>query len=145
MPGCEIVFRTITVCLVMVLSGCAGPQPILHPNQQSQQAGPQQAETDITLCRDKAEAAGAREGLGKGAQVATGTAVGAGAGAASGAVGGAITGSAGIGAAVGAASGALWGLLSGLFTSGQAQPSEAYVHLVNRCLEEKGYEVAGWQ
>ena len=60
-------------------------------------------------------------------------------------MGGAITGSSGIGAAVGAVSGAIWGLLSGLFSSGQAQPSQAYVNLVNRCLQEKGYEVAGWQ
>jgi hypothetical protein len=65
-------------------------------------------------------------------------------GAAGGAVGGAITGSSGIGAAVGAVSGAMWGLLSGLFSSG-SQPSQAYVNIVNRCLQEKGYEVAGWQ
>ena len=145
MSSCRIGFRNVTVCLVLLSSGCAGPQPILHPNQQYEEAGPKQAEADITTCRETAEAAGARESSGKGTQVATGTAMGAGVGAAGGAVGGAITGSSGIGAAVGAVSGAIWGLLSGLFSSGQAQPSQAYVNLVNRCLQEKGYEVAGWQ
>ncbi|MBA2486009.1 MAG: hypothetical protein H0V35_07910 [Nitrospira sp.] len=145
MSWCRIGFRQVTVCLVILSSGCAGPQPILHPNQQYEQAGPKQAEADVTRCREQADAAGASEGSGKGTQVATGTAVGAGVGAAGGAVGGAITGSSGIGAAVGAVSGAIWGLLSGLFSSGQAQPSQAYVSIVNRCLQEKGYEVAGWQ
>lgn len=145
MSSFKIGFRNIAVGLVLLSSGCAGPKPILHPNQQHEQAEPEQAEADITTCRETAEAAGARESSGKGTQVATGTAVGAGVGAAAGAVGGAITGGFGIGAAVGAVSGAIWGLLSGLFSSGQAQPSQAYVNLVNRCLQEKGYEVAGWQ
>ncbi len=138
-------FLAVTMALAMATSGCTGPQPIFQPNQHYEQAGAAQAEEDLSLCREQAEVAGAREGTGKGAQVATSTAVGAGVGAAGGAVGGAITGGSGIGAAVGAISGALWGFLSGLFTSGQQQPSEAYVNLVNRCLQEKGYEVAGWQ
>lgn len=138
-------FQPLMIGMVLICSGCAGPKPILHTNPQSQQAGQQQIEADIDLCRDRAEEAGASERSGKVAQVGTGTAVGAGVGAASGAVGGAITGSAGIGAAVGAVSGAMWGFLSGLFTSGPAQPSQTYVNFVNRCLEEKGYEVAGWQ
>lgn len=71
------------------------------------------------------------------------TAVGGGAGAASGAVGGAIAGSPGIGAAVGAASGATFGFLGGLFSP--SQPDSAYVSIVNRCLAEQGYEVAGWK
>lgn len=48
---------------------------------------------------------------------------------------------------VGAASGAVWGLLSGLFNAGTgtSQPNQAYTNFVNRCLQEKGYEVTGWQ
>ncbi len=86
---------------------------------------------------------------GKVGRVATGTAVGAGAGAASGALGSVIYGaSAGLGSMVGAASGAVWGLLTGLFSAvvgPSSQPSQAYTNYVNRCLQEKGYEVTGWQ
>jgi 6-phosphogluconate dehydrogenase (decarboxylating) len=48
---------------------------------------------------------------------------------------------------IGAASGAVWGLLSGLFfmATGPSQPTQAYTNFVNRCLQEKGYEVTGWQ
>lgn len=46
---------------------------------------------------------------------------------------------------IGAASGAVWGLLTGLFSAGSSAPSQAYVNFVNRCLQEKGYEVTGWQ
>jgi len=72
--------------------------------------------------------------------------MGAGVGAASGAVGGAILGGAGLGAMVGAASGAVWGLMTGLFHAvGPSQPNQTYTNFVNRCLQEKGYEVTGWQ
>jgi hypothetical protein len=47
---------------------------------------------------------------------------------------------------IGAASGAVWGFLMGLFrASGSSQPNQAYSNFVNRCLQEKGYEVTGWQ
>ena len=85
------------------------------------------------------------QGSGKAGGVAKNTAVGAGVGAASGAVGGAISGSPGLGSAIGAASGAVWGLLMGLFNAGSSHPSQAYTNYVNRCLQDKGYEVTGWQ
>lgn len=109
--------------------------------------GKEIAAQDIEACRQLAEAAGAEEGSGKAGRVATGTAVGAGVGAASGAVGGAIVGAAGRGSMIGAASGAVWGLLTGLFYAivGPRQPDQAYTNFVNRCLQEKGYEVTGWQ
>jgi hypothetical protein len=129
----------------LVLTACASARPVLYPNAQLQSVGEERAEHDIEACRQLAESAGADEGSGKGGRVATNTAVGAGAGAASGAVGGAISGSAGSGSLIGAASGAVWGLLSGLFTSGSSGPSQAYTSFVNRCLQEKGYEVTGWQ
>ena len=28
---------------------------------------------------------------------------------------------------------------------GRPQPNQAYTNFVNRCLQEKGYEVSGWQ
>lgn len=122
---------------------CSAPKPILYPNAHLQSVGEDTSKEDIAGCREIAKEAGASGSSGKGGEVAGRTAVGAGAGAASGAVGGAIAGSAGIGAAIGAASGAVFSFLTGLFTP--SQPDAAYVNIVNRCLSERGYEVAGWK
>jgi len=131
----------------LLLAGCSTAQPVLYPNAHMQSVGKEVAAQDIEACRQLAEAAGAEEGSGKAGRVATGTAVGAGVGAASGAVGGAIFGAAGRGSMIGAASGAVWGLLTGLFYTvvGPSQPNQAYSNFVDRCLQEKGYEVTGWQ
>jgi OmpA family protein len=131
----------------LLLAGCSTAQPVLYPNAHMQSVGKEVAAQDIEACRQLAEAAGAEEGSGKAGRVATGTAVGAGVGAASGVVGGAIAGSVGRGSMIGAASGAVWGLLTGLFYTvvGPSQPNQAYSNFVNRCLQEKGYEVTGWQ
>ena len=131
----------------LLLTACSTAHPVLYPNAHLQSVGKDIAEQDIEACRQLAETAGAEEGSGKAGRVATGTAVGAGVGAASGAVGGAISGAAGRGSMIGAASGAVWGLLTGLFYAavGPSQPNQAYSNFVNRCLQEKGYEVTGWQ
>ena len=131
----------------LLLAGCSTAQPVLYPNAHMQSVGKEIVAQDIEACRQLAEAAGAEQGSGKAGRVATGTAVGAGVGAASGAVGGAISGAAGRGSMIGAASGAVWGLLTVLFytVGGSSQPSQAYSNFVNRCLQEKGYEVTGWQ
>jgi hypothetical protein len=128
-----------------LLGACSSAKPVLYPNTHLQSVGKETAEQDITDCRQMAESAGAEPQTGKTGRVAKTTAVGAGAGAASGAVGGAISGAPGLGSLIGAVSGAMWGLLMGLFTSSSSQPSQAYTNFVNRCLEEKGYEVTGWQ
>lgn len=131
----------------LLLTACSTAHPILYPNAHLQSVGKEIAEKDIEACRQLAESAGAEEDSGKAGRVATGTAVGAGAGAAAGAVGGAISGSVGQGSMIGAASGAVWGLLTGLYhaIAGPSQPNQAYTNFVNRCLQEKGYEVSGWQ
>jgi Glycine-zipper domain len=135
----------MVLLLSVLLSACSSPQPVLYTNAHLQSVGKEVAEQDIKACREFAESAGAEEGSSKAGQVAKSTAIGGGVGAASGAVGGAIVGAAGQGSLIGAASGAVWGLLVGLFNAGSAQPSQAYTNYVNRCLEEKGYEVTGWQ
>ena len=135
------------VLVALMFSACSSARPVLYPNAQLQSVGKDGADRDIEACRQLAESAGAEESSGgKGKHVATNTAVGAGAGAASGAVGGAIFGGVGRGSMIGAASGAVWGLLSGLFhAAGPSQPNQAYTNFVNRCLQDKGYEVTGWQ
>jgi len=137
-----------SVFMVVMLVGCSGARPVLYPNAHMQSVGKEVAGQDIKACKQLAESAGADERSGSAAgRVATGTAVGAGVGAASGAVGGAISGAVGRGSMIGAASGAVWGLLTGLFSAavGPSQPNHAYTNFVNRCLQEKGYEVTGWQ
>ena len=131
----------------LLLAACSTAHPVLYPNAHMQSVGKEAAGQDIEDCKQLAESAGAEEGSGKAGRVATGTAVGAGVGAASGAVGGAISGAVGRGSMIGAASGAVWGLLTSLFyaTVGPSQPNQAYTNFVNRCLQEKGYEVTGWQ
>ena len=131
----------------LLLTACSTAHPILYPNARFQSVGKEIAEQDIEACRQLAETAGAEEGSGKAGGVATGTVVGGGIGAASGAVGGAISGAAGRGSMIGAASGAVWGFLTSLFhaAAGPSQPKQAYLNFVNRCLQEKGYEVSGWQ
>ncbi len=140
--------RISAVVALLMTTACSSAHPVLYPNAQLQSVGKEAAEQDIEACKQLAESAGANERSGGTAgRVATGTAVGAGVGAASGAVGGAISGAVGRGSMIGAASGAVWGLLTGLFSAavGPSQPNQAYTNFVNRCLQEKGYEVTGWQ
>jgi hypothetical protein len=135
------------IIALVLLTACSSARPVLYPNAHLQSVGKETADQDIGDCMQLAESAGAEEGSGTSGRVATNTAAGAGIGAASGAVGGAIVGSAGTGSLIGAASGAVWGLLSGLFSAstGSSQPNQAYTNFVNRCLQEKGYDVTGWQ
>jgi hypothetical protein len=116
--------------LCVVTSACSSAKPVLYPNPHLQSVGKEVAEQDINACKQLAESAGAEEASGKGSRVATSTAVGAG----------------GSGSIIGAASGAVWGLLTGIFYAfaGSPQPNQAYANFVNRCLQEKGYEVTGW-
>jgi hypothetical protein len=131
----------------LLLAACSTAHPILYPNAHLQSVGKEVATQDIEDCKKLAESAGAEEGSGKAGRVATGTVVGGGIGAAAGAVGGAISGSVGSGSMIGAATGAVWGLLTGLYHvfAGPSQSNQAYTNFVNRCLQEKGYEVTGWQ
>lgn len=131
----------------LLLTACSGAQPVLYPNAHLQSVGKEGMVQDIETCKQMAESAGAEEDSGKAGRVARSTAVGAGVGAASGAVGGAISGAAGQGSLIGAASGAVWGLLTGLLQTagGPSQANEAYRNFVTRCLQDKGYEVTGWQ
>jgi hypothetical protein len=133
------------LCGLLLLTACSSAKPVLYPNAHFKSMGKEAADQDIEVCKQLAESAGAEEGTGSTGRVAKNTAIGAGVGAASGAVGGAISGAAGRGSLIGAASGAVWGFLMGLFSVGSSQPGQAYTNFVDRCLQEKGYEVTGWQ
>ena len=129
--------------LSLLLSGCAGPKPILYPNPRYQEVGADAAQADIQDCMALAKEAGASSSEGKTAQAATGTVAGGAVGSAAGAVGGAILGHPGRGAMVGAASGATAGFLRGLFK--RSPPSAAFTNYVDRCLRDRGYDPTGWQ
>ena len=137
----------VIAMMLVTLTACSTTRPILYPNTHFNTVGQQVADQDIAACRKLAEEAGASEGnTSQVGNVATSTAMGAGMGAASGAVGGAISGAAGTGSLIGAASGAAFGLIRGIFGLARpAQPNQAYVNFVYRCLQDKGYEVTGWQ
>src|SRR5215471_10481430 len=111
---------------LIFLTACSSAHPVLYPNEHLKSVGKDTADRDIDDCTQLAKSAGAEAGTGTGGRVATNTAAGAG---------------------IGAASGAVWGLLSSLFyaATGPSQPNQAYTNFVNRCLQEKGYEVTGWQ
>lgn len=131
----------VFVLFLWTVGGCAGPRPVLYPNEHLKQVGEAQAERDIAECRKLAEQHVSNHA---GERIAGQTAVGAATGAATGAVGSAVSGgSAGTGAAVGAATGATYGFLRGLFSS--TKPSRTYRNFVNRCLKERGYEPIGWE
>jgi uncharacterized protein YcfJ len=126
----------------LALGACARAQsPVLYPNAKLQQVGKEQADQDIEACRKLADD-WVESTAGK--DIAKGTAVGAVGGAAIGAVAGAVSGrGAGAGAAVGAATGGTAGAVHG--AAKQTSPSPVYKQFVNRCLQERGYEVLGWQ
>ena len=143
LPRAVDVGRLLAILAVgLGLAACAGPSPVLYPNNHYQAVGKAAAERDIEDCRRLADSAGADSGSSQAASTAGSTAAGGAIGGAAGAAGGAITGAAGTGAAIGAASGAAAGLVRSLFTSGG--PSQAYRNVVNRCLRERGYEPVGW-
>lgn len=142
----KLLMILITGLMILGLSACSSTKPILYPNSHFQSVGKEISEQDIEACKHLAESSGTEQGSGRAGNVATSTAMGAGVGAAGGAVGGAIYGAAGQGSLVGAASGAAIGLLRGLYYMARpAQPNQAYANFVSRCLQEKGYEVTGWQ
>ena len=107
-------------CVVNVVA--CSHQPILYPNAHLNQVGQDTANNDIKACRQVATTAGRGPGVGKVGSVAEHAAMGAGAG---------------------AASGAVWGFISSVFSP--APPNPTYVAVVDHCLSERGYQVAGWK
>jgi hypothetical protein len=127
-----------------MVSGCAGPKPILYPNAHYQRVGESVAQSDIEGCRVAADAAGANRDPGKVTQAARSAAAGGAIGGAAGAAGGAVVGHAGRGAGMGAASGAAAALMRTLLFQ-RKTTSQAHIRYVDLCLQDLGYEPVGWQ
>ena len=131
--------------LASVLTSCLAPDPVLRPNKQLLFYGKQKAELEVDMCRRRAEHQGLRTGASQTENAATGAVLGITLGGAVGASAGAWAGLAGV--AIGAAAGAGLGLVIGV-TGGTFKPlvpDPPYADAVTKCLEEKGYEVSGWE
>lgn len=135
--------RTLLMLAIVLTSACAATKPVIYPNAHSSAAGELQRDRDIAACQQLARDAGASPQSTQVANAGENTVRGGALGAATGAVGGAIGGSPVRGATVGAATGATAGLLHSIF-GGVARPNPAYRNFVERCLSDRGYDIAGW-
>lgn len=137
--------RVVGVALLISITACAGPEPLLRSNKHLQLYGKQMAQQDIDNCRQKTEAAGLRSGVYQSGNAATGAVLGLTLGGAVGASAGVIGGLPGvtIGAAAGAGLGLIIGLVGGAYKP--LVPDPPYADAMAQCLSEKGYEVSGWQ
>lgn len=134
--------RAVTAAaLATFFSACSTtkPAPQFYPNQYFQNTSESQRKSDIAYCESLADQY-VKSDAGK--DTAKGVMRGAAGGAVVGVIGGAISGDAGAGAAMGAGMGAAAGLVKGVFKA--SEPSPNYKQFVNRCLDQKGYEVYGW-
>ncbi|MEK7858108.1 MAG: cell envelope biogenesis protein OmpA [Elusimicrobiota bacterium] len=119
---------------------CAGPRPVLYPNDHFKTAGDQQVEADTADCRAQAKKYVKEH---KKELVARRTGWGAAGGAAMGAIVGAFTGDYARAASQGAAVGAAAGLGHGVAEA--SSPDAVHRRFVDLCLSEKGYQPIGWK
>ena len=123
------------------LGACATTQrPVLYPNAHLKSVGDAAAQSDIDQCLQLADNSGLSKSnnqvVRRGSE---GAAVGAAAGSAGTLAGG---GNVGAGAVTGAAIGTTAGVVRGAF-SNDANP--AYRNFAQHCLQDRGYDVIGWQ
>jgi outer membrane lipoprotein SlyB len=135
--------RAIVACaLLLPLCGCVTKKPVLYPNPHLEAVGRKAAEREVDECQSAARDF-QPDDAGREAAAAD-AAANTGAGAAAGAVGGAIGGrGAGVGAAIGAATAATFHLVRSMFR--RRDPDPVRKRFVERCLADRGYEVAGWR
>ena len=141
----SIISRCSLSLIVVVASGCAGPEPIFKSTTYLQLHGQQKAQDEAAVCAVKAERAGLQHGTNRSGNAGAGAALGVIGGAAVGASAGLVGGPTGIaiGAAAGGAVGGILGLFAGTYKP--LHPRQDYAAFVERCLKEKGYETEGWQ
>jgi outer membrane lipoprotein SlyB len=131
--------KILFVISILFLTSCA-TGPVLYPNAHLQKVGEAQAHKDIAECEVMADQYVKSDA---GIAAAKSTAIGGAGGAVIGGAAGAVTGSLGRGIGIGAATGAAAGLVHGIIRA--SEPSPIFKNFMNRCLQEKGYEVIGWE
>jgi len=131
----------VLIAAGLLTAGCGAKRPVLYPNAVYEEAGEAAARANVDDCMKKAEA---HVGSAKGGEVAKRGAKGAAVGAATGAaVSAVLGGDVGRSAAAGAAGGGAAGTTAGLFDAGEPDP--VFRGFVEKCLQEKGYQVIGWR
>jgi len=127
--------------LILALSACGSTQrPVLYPNAHLQTVGDAMAQRDIDECLQLAGNSGISKSNNQVArQGVEGAAVGAAAGSVGTLAGG---GNVGAGAAAGAAIGATAGVVRSAFSD---DTNPTYRNFAQRCLQDRGYDVIGWQ
>jgi hypothetical protein len=137
--------RLIGLILLLTVTACTGPQPILRSNKQLHMHGKQVAQQEIDACRRKVEGTGLQPGDHRSVNVSTGAVLGLTLGGAMGASAGVVGGLPGIaiGAVAGSGLGLILGAAGGRFKP--LEPESSYADAVTGCLKEKGYEVTGWE
>ena len=130
----------ISVCCLLIITGCASKKPILYPNAAFHKSTGETPEQAIEYCIQLAKDSGTRPS--RIGERSKNTAASTATGAASGAVIGAISGGAGRGAAIGAVGGLTAGVLHTLFSA--SEPDPVHKRFVEQCLREKGYQPIGW-
>ena len=136
-----VMIRTLLVFSALLVVACTPKRPVLYPNAYLQKVGQTQAEQDIEACIQMAN--DYKAGGDRTKEIAMDTGKAAVVGAATGAVVGAISGDAGVGAAIGAAGAGTAALGYGLFHS--AEPDPIFKQFVDKCLQDKGFQVIGWR
>jgi len=131
--------KILALTAILFLAGCA-TGPALYPNAHLQKVGEAQAQKDVAECETLADQYVKSDA---GAQAAKDTAIGGIGGAVIGGAAGAVTGDFTRGLGVGAASGAAAGLVYGIIKA--TEPSPLFKNFVGKCLQERGYQVIGWQ
>lgn len=129
-------FSFFTFSFMLLLVSSCSSAPKLYPNTTYAQNGEVVAKRDVSFCMEQADK---YLDSSEGKKLLKSTGFGAAVGGAMGAVTGAFYGNIAEGAARGAAIGGAGGAVSGSLS-----PNELKQRYVNRCLQEKGYEVIGW-
>ena len=132
---------SVLVLFFLSLTACSYKKPVLYPNPHLKDVGQARADSDIRDCMQRARVFVKSN---KGADVARRGARDAAVGAATGAaVSAALGRDVGKSAAAGAAGGGAHGVTRGIFDA--AEPDPVFKRFVNRCLNERGYEIIGWR
>ncbi|HOG08288.1 MAG: cell envelope biogenesis protein OmpA [Syntrophales bacterium] len=131
--------KILLMISILSLAGCA-TGPVLYPNSYLREVGEAKAHEDIAECETLADQYVQSDA---GIQAAKDMAISAGGGAIIGGAAGAVVGHLGRGVGVGAATGAAAALVRGVIRA--SEPSPLFKSFMDRCLQERGYEVIGWQ
>ncbi|MCH9671150.1 MAG: hypothetical protein K0U93_06845 [Gammaproteobacteria bacterium] len=123
--------------LVFSVTSCASHTPIIYPTS-DKSVDQQRIEADVADCIELANELGATPTQSQAGQVARRAASSSATNAATGAIRGA-----GSGALIGAAAGATNAIVGSMFNA--PKPNPTYRKIVERCLNELGHDVAGWQ